>query len=171
MRDSGRLGIDFIYTDPMSGKEKKVSSFLPMAEAAMQNEFYSSLEAQLTYGKKQTKPGPDGYWTKTGSGIRDILKEGHTHRYSSPLTTNLLKDYLMSIFFSREDEQNRAVVAMTGTLGSVQFHDALAADASSFFTMDTHFISEYNAGRKGRHLSYGAQFSHYYITLVVYKAI
>ena len=94
-------------------------------------------------------------------GLREILKDGHTHTYSGSLTTNLLKDYLMSIFFSREDEQNRAVVAMTGSLGSVLFHDALAADASSFFTMDTHFISEYNSGMKGRHLSYGAQFKHY----------
>lgn len=37
----------------------------------------------------------------------------------------------------------------------------LASEASSFFTLDTHFVNEFNAGRKGRHLSFGAQFSHY----------
>jgi len=41
------------------------------------------------------------------------------------------------------------------------FHDMLAAEASSFFTMDTHFIERYNAGLSGRHLSFGAQFRHY----------
>lgn len=161
LRQSGRLGIKFLYTNPDTGKTQQVENFIPMHEAAQQNEFYRSMNAQLIYGKKQTQEGHNGYWIKTGAGLREIYKEGHTYVYNSPLTENTLKDYLMSIFFARENEENRAVVAMTGTLGSLMFHDLLAASASSFFTMDTHFIREFNAGRVGHHLSYGSQFSHY----------
>ena len=30
---------------------------------------------QMVYGKKQTRAAADGYWIKTGSGIREILKD------------------------------------------------------------------------------------------------
>lgn len=64
-RDEGKLGIEFNYT--AEGKTKKATRFLPMAEAKMWDELYKSIEAHLVYGKKQTVPGPDGYWIKTGS--------------------------------------------------------------------------------------------------------
>jgi hypothetical protein len=161
MRQSGRLGIEFIYPNPRTNKKERTKAFMPMAEAMMHEELHRGMEAQMWFGKKQTRPGTNGYWKKTGSGIREILKEGHTEYYNGPLTENRLKDYLMSVLFSREDEGNRAVVAMTGTLGSIMFHDMLAAEASSFLTVDTHFIRDYNAGLRGKHLSYGAQFRHY----------
>lgn len=161
MRQEGRLGIKFIYTDPTTGAENVQSRFLPMAESKMHDELYKSMEAQMWYGQKETVAGPDGYWQKQGPGLRQQLKDGHTDYYNGPLTTERMKNYLMDIFFSREDEQDRAVVAMTGTLGSIMFHDALASEASSFLTLDTNFISDYNAGMRGRHLSFGAQFRHY----------
>lgn len=39
-RNQGRLGVDFLYTDPKSGTQKTVKSFLPMAEAKMNDELY-----------------------------------------------------------------------------------------------------------------------------------
>lgn len=45
-RDQGRMTIDFMYTDPMTGKSQKVTKFLPMAEAMMNNELYMGMEAQ-----------------------------------------------------------------------------------------------------------------------------
>lgn len=167
MRQQGRLGIDFIYTDPRTNKEQRTKAFMPMAEAMMHEELHQGMEAQMWFGKKQTRPGVNGYWKKTGAGIRDILKEGHTEYYNGPLTENRLKDYLMSVLYSREDESNRAVVAMTGTLGSIMFHDMLAAEASSFLTVDTHFIRDFNAGMRGKHLSYGAQFRHYLLMVLL----
>ena len=50
-------------------------------------------------------------------GLRQQLRDGWIQYYNGPLTVDLLKEYLLDIFFSREDEQNRKVVAMTGTLG------------------------------------------------------
>lgn len=46
-----------------------------MAEAKMYDELYQSIEAQLWYGKKQTKAGTNGYWVKTGPGVREQLRD------------------------------------------------------------------------------------------------
>lgn len=165
MQKEGRLGVHFLYTDPRTGKERKVDSFLPMWEAKMHDELYQSMEAQLMYGRKQTQPGHKQYWKKTGPGLREQLADSWIEYYNTALTTDIMKEYLLDIFFSREDEMDRKVVAWTGTLGSIMFHDMLAADASSFFTVDTHFVRENtsgpNYGSKFRHLSFGAQFTHY----------
>jgi len=160
MRDQGRLAVDFLYTNPRTNKEEKVSKFLPMYESKMHDELYMSMEAQYLLGRKQTRPAASGYWKKTGPGLRQQLAYSWIDYYNGALTVNRLKDYLLSIFFSREDEQNRKVVAMTGTLGSMMFHDMLASEASSFFTVDSNFIERVKSGKE-RHLSFGAQFTHY----------
>lgn len=160
IRDQGKLNVEFLYTNPRTGKEEKVSKFLPMYESKMHDELYMSMEAQYMLGRKQTRPSSTGYWKKTGPGLRQQLADSWTDVYNGALTVNRLKDYLLSIFFSREDEQNRKVVAMTGTLGSMMFHDMLASEASSFFTVDTNFIERVKSGG-ARHLSFGAQFTHY----------
>lgn len=66
MRDEGRLAVEFMVTDPKTGKETKVNRFMPMYEAKMHDELYMSMEVQYHLGRKQTKPGHDGYWKKTG---------------------------------------------------------------------------------------------------------
>lgn len=161
MRQSNRLGIPFYHTDPKTGKKKKVEKFMPLCEAKMKDELYMSMEAQMLYGKKHTSSGKDGYWKKTGPGLREQLKDGHTEYFNGPLTEERLRDYLMDIFFSRVEEQDRKIVAMTGTGGAIMFHNLLASSASSFLTEDTHFIQKAQDGDP-RHLSYGAQFTHYY---------
>lgn len=42
MRDQGRLGVEVLYTDPRTGKEQLMRSFLPMYEAKMHDELYMS---------------------------------------------------------------------------------------------------------------------------------
>lgn len=160
LREEGRLGVEFFYTDD-KGNTKKADRFMPMAESRMWDAFYRSMEAQLTYGKKQTTQGKDKYWIKTGPGMREQLKDSWIEYYNGPLTVSGLKDYLFDIFFAREDETNRAVVAMTGTLGSIMWHDALSAIANGFLTVDTHFIDKIASPTETPHLAYGAQFTRY----------
>lgn len=160
LRTDGRMGVTIMYQDA-TGKDRKIDRFVPYAESKMYDELYRSMDAQMLYGKKQTQAGPNGYWVKTGPGLREQLKDGHVEYYNGPLTVNRIKDYLMSIFFARENYEDRKVTAVTGTLGATMLHDALASEAASFLTLDTHFIQKYNAGLTGRHLSFGAQFSHY----------
>lgn len=161
-REEGRLGIDVQYTD-RTGKTQTTRRFLPMAESKMWDELYNSMEAQLVYGRKQTQPGKDKYFVKTGPGMRQQLADSWTQYYNGPLTVTMLKDYLMDIFFTRTDETNRSVVAMTGTLGSMLFHDALSAVANGFLTVDSHFIQKTSgiAGVDTPHLAFGAQFTRY----------
>jgi hypothetical protein len=151
-RRDGKFGIPFSY------KGKKVEKFIPMAQAKMDDTFYMSMEAQWWFGEKFTGNGSDGYIKRQAPGLRQLLRDGWIEYYNGPLTEQMLKEYLMDIFFSREDENNRKVTLMTGTMGSIMFHDLLAASASSFLTVDTHYVEKMG---DRRHLSYGAQFTHY----------
>jgi len=159
LRQQGRIGVDFAYKDPKSGKLQKLTKFLPMAEAKMHDQLYMSMEAQMMYGQSSTNSGPKGYWKKTGPGLRQILKDGHIEYYSGGLTEQRLIDYLMDIFWARVDEGNRKVTVMTGTGGALMFHNMLAASSQSFLTVDSHFTQK--IASSPRHLSYGAQFTHY----------
>lgn len=60
-RDQGKIGVDFFYTNPRTGKQEKISKFMPMAEAKMNDELYMSMEAAYIWGRRQTKQGPNGY--------------------------------------------------------------------------------------------------------------
>ena len=115
----------------------------------------------MVYGKRTTTQGQDGYWIKTGAGLREQLKDSWIQYYNGALTVNMMKDYLLDIFVSRKNQTQRRVVAVTGTLGSTMFHDALAAIANGFLTVDTHYIGSVPSPVETPYLSYGAQFKRY----------
>ena len=158
-RKQGMLDVEFMYENA-AGQDVKVNKFLPMAEAKMHDELMQSMEVQYWLGKRSTKQGPNKYWKKTGPGLRQQLQDGFIEYYNGALTTTRVKDYLLDIFFARTDEESRDIVAVTGTLGSLMFHDMLAAEASSFLTVDTNFVAR-QPGKAKRLLSFGAQFTHY----------
>lgn len=157
LREDGRLLISFI-----DEQGNKVNKFIPYYEAKMQNELYRSIEVQLMYGKKSTQPGPDKYWQKTGPGLREQLSASWVDTYTGPLTAAMLQDYLMNIFFARQDEDERGITAMTGTLGSILFHNAMVALANGFLTVDSHWIQKtQNPASSVPGLAVGAQFVEY----------
>jgi hypothetical protein len=153
LREQGRLGV------PFKANGSKNENFIPYAEAKIKDDLYTSVEASMKYGEKSTTQGKNGYTRKTGPGLRQQLRDSHVEYYNGTLTETRLKDWLMSIFFGRVNEQNRKLVMITGTGGSLVFHDMLAAQARSFFTLDTTYIKQIQDNP--RHLSYGAQFTHY----------
>lgn len=162
-RDSGRLGIEFWYTSHKTGKQQLVRSFLPYSEAKNYDEFYMNQEVQHWLGEKSTSAGPRNYLKRTGPGVRAQLR--NSWREFAPLqpTTKLFIDFALDIFFSRENEQNRSITFFTGQLGSLQWHDALAADARSFLTMTTDsdkFVRN-ASGYSNPSLSLGYQFREY----------
>ena len=158
-RDEGKIAIEFMYT--VDGKTKRATKFLPMAEAKMWDELYKGMEAQLVYGKKQTRQSYNGYWTKTGPGLREQLKDSWQEYYSGPLSVSDLKDFLLDIYVTRKSVQDRKTVGMTGTLGSQLWHDALVAISNGFLTVDTNFINKIASPVDTPHLAYGAQFTRY----------
>lgn len=67
LREQGRIGVEFMYTNKQTGKKTKLTKFLPMAEAKMHEELYMSMEASLWYGERSTYEGANqNYWKKTG---------------------------------------------------------------------------------------------------------
>lgn len=159
-RDEGKLGVEFGYTD-RNGKTQMAKRFLPMAEAKMWDELYQGMEVQMVYGKRSTQPGKQKYWIKTGSGMREQLKDSWLKYYNGTLTVNLMREYLMDIFFARKSETDRAVTGITGTIGSLNFHDALVAASNGFLTVDSHYIRSAQSGSDTPGLAFGAQFTRY----------
>lgn len=80
-----------------------------------------------------------------------------TQYYSGAITVELLRDYLFDIFFSRENETDRQVKIMTGTIGSILFHQAIANLANGFLTVDTHWIRSAEGVGNTPGLAYGKQ--------------
>lgn len=158
-RDEGKIDIKFLYT--VDGKTKTADRFLPMAEAYMWDNLYKGMEAQMIYGKKQTQPGSNGYWKKTGAGLRQQMKDSWLHFFTGSLSISELKDFLLDIYAPRKDEGMRKTVGMTGTVGSQMFHDALVAISNGYLTLDTHFINKIASPVDTPHLAYGAQYTRY----------
>lgn len=94
-------------------------------------------------------------------GLRQQMKDSWQEYYNGPLSIIDLKDFLLDIFITRKDENERKTVVVTGTLGAQLFHDALVAISNGFLTVDTHFINKIASPVDTPHLAYGAQFTRY----------
>jgi len=159
--DNRMIGLPVPYRDEATGKVKVSDKFMPVAQAKLEDQLYKDMEYQMWKGEKTTSIDPTtGRMKKTGPGLRQQLRDGWTQYYNGALTESMLYDYLDAIFFSRVSQGQRRITAMTGSMGAIAFHNLLATSASSFLTVDTNFIQR--MGKDGaRHLSYGAQFTHY----------
>ena len=159
--DNRMIGLPVPFRDEATGKVKVSDKFMPVAQAKLEDQLYKDMEYQMWKGEKTTSIDPTtGRMKKTGPGIRQQLRDGWTQYYNGALTESMLYDYLDAIFFSRVSQGQRKITAMTGSMGAIAFHNLLATSASSFLTVDTNYIQR--VGKEGaRHLSYGAQFTHY----------
>lgn len=135
------------------------TNFMPMAEAVMMNQIYDDIEWALVFGRRSIRTSPNGYVKRTGPGLRQLLEDAHQLKHNGNLTLAKLDEWLNSIYRGRKDAtpDKRKIVLMTGEMGAIMFDNMVATEASSFHTTDTHYIR----GNDFRHLSYGAQFSHY----------
>lgn len=158
--DNRMIGLPVPYRDK-DGKVKTKEKFMHVAQAKLEDRLYCDMEMQMWKGEKTTSVDDrTGYFKRTGPGLRQQLRDGHTFYYNGALTESELEDYLDGIFFSRVSHGNRKVTAMTGSMGAVAFHNLLAASASAFLTVDSNYITRVGSGPI-KHLSYGAQFVHY----------
>lgn len=95
-------------------------------------------------------------------GIRQQLAGSWIRYTNTPPTVNFFQDYLMDIYFSRKDSDMRDTTAITGTVGSINFHNALVAIANGFLTVDTNYIRSAEGVGSTPGLAYGAQFTRYF---------
>jgi hypothetical protein len=138
------------------GKVYKDYKWLKYAEAEYWIQFYKEKERGLWYNKSANSiPGANGRSARTGPGVQELLKDSHIHYYST-LTENLIREYLLDIFFGRVDMSNRNIVAFTGEYGMLAFHQAMMNASAPFLTTDSKFISG-----EGQNLEFGGQFVKY----------
>lgn len=138
------------------------SKWINYADAEFKAQFAREKEMLMWYGRESnTTPDTTGRPVRTGAGIEQLMESGHLHYYNK-LTTKLIQEYLMDIFYNREGFNSRHVVAYTGEYGALALHRALDNEANKFLTIDTSIIndaagSEFNANAK----EFGRQFTRY----------
>ena len=143
------------------------SRWINYADAEFKAQFAREKEMLMWYGRESnTTSDTTGRPVRTGAGIEQLMESGHLSYYNK-LTTKLIQEYLMDIFYNRVGFNSRHVVAYTGEYGALALHRALDNDANKFLTMDTTIIndaagSEFNANAK----EFGRQFTcvSYYVS-------
>lgn len=83
------------------------------------------------------------------------MKDSWLQYYNGPLSISQLKDFLLDIQVTRVSENQRVNTAITGTLGSQLFHDALVAVSNGYLTVDSNFINKTSSDTNTPHLAFG----------------
>lgn len=141
-------------------------SWIKYAEVEYWQQWHRELERGYWYSRStDTVIGANGRPVRTGPGVQEKMEDSIQHYYST-LTSRLIEEFLMDIFYSRvKPGKQRRIKGWSGEYGMIQFHraiDDLNSKRKGFFSIvDTNFIgkdsSEYNANS----LSYGYQFTKY----------
>ncbi len=139
-----------------NGKVYKDYKWLKYAEAEYWIQWYKEKERSLWYNKStNTVAGANGRAARTGPGVQELLADSHVHHYTQ-LTENLIREFLLDIFFGRVDMSNRNIVAFTGEYGMLAFHQAMMNASAPFLTTDSKFIQG-----SGNSMEFGGQFVKY----------
>ena len=107
-------------------KGKMHDSWIRYAEVEYWQQWYRELERGYWYSRStDTVIGANGRPVRSGPGIQQQLEDSHIHRYSH-LTTKLIEEYLMDIFYSRvKPGKGRRIKGFTGEYGMLMFHRAV----------------------------------------------
>jgi hypothetical protein len=107
-------------------KGKMHTSWMKYAEVEYWQQWYRELERLAWYTRStETVMGANNRPVRSGPGIQEQLEDSHVHRYTH-LTTTLIEEYLMDIFYSRvRPGKGRQIKAYTGEYGMIIFHRAI----------------------------------------------
>lgn len=110
-------------------------SWVKYAEVEYWHQWYRELERGFWYSRStDTVLGANGRPIYTGPGLQEQLEDSHIYRYSF-LTSKLIEEYLMDIFYSRvKPGSQRKIKGFTGEYGMLLFHRAIQdwADRTGF---------------------------------------
>jgi hypothetical protein len=128
-------------------------------------QWYRELERGYWYSRStDTVKDITGRPINSGPGLQEQLEDGHTEYYSH-LTTTLIEEYLMDIFYSRvAPGSGRHIKAFTGEYGMVIFHRAIMElmEKRGFMqVVDKMFMDKTSSPMHDRSISYGYQFVKY----------
>ena len=101
-------------------------SWIKYAEVEYWMQWYRELELGYVYSRStDTVLGANGRPIYSGPGIQEQLEDSHIYRYSH-LSTTLIEEYLMDIFYGRvKPGKGRSIKAFTGEYGMILFHRAI----------------------------------------------
>lgn len=131
-----RFGKEYRVTDYAStevlavaipdSKGKHHSTWMKYAEVEYWMQWYREVERGYWYSRSaETVIDSNGRPVRMGPGIQEQLEDSHVHRYSH-LTTRLIEEYLMDVFYGRvKPGKGRQVKGFTGEFGMLQFHRAI----------------------------------------------
>lgn len=144
-----------------SGKiHKNGARWINYQEAEFWIQWYKFIERGIWYNEQtNTVPGANGRPARTGPGIQALLRYSHVDHYNK-LTTKLLVDYLMDIFYSRVSFANRSTKAFSGEYGILAFHNAIKGETEGLFRLDTTEVKN-TSGSHSNSLQYGFQYVKY----------
>lgn len=109
-----------------NGKITYVKNWMKYAEVEYWQQWYRELERGFWYSRSSDLvKGANGRPVRSGPGLQEQLEDSHIHRYTH-LTTKLIEEYLMDIFYSRtKPGKGRQIKGYTGEYGMLMFHRAI----------------------------------------------
>lgn len=108
-------------------KGKYHKSWIRYADVEFMSQWHREKEIARWYSRStDTIMQDNGRPYQMGPGIQEQLEDSHIHRYTS-LTTKLIEEYLMDIFYGRTKpgRKGRNVIGFTGEYGMLEFHRAI----------------------------------------------
>jgi len=139
------------------------SNWVSYAEAEFMIQYDREKEWSRWYMREGATTDTTGRQARSGPGIEQLMEAGHLHFYNK-LTTKLLEEYLMDIFYGRVGFKSRHVVAYTGEYGALNVHNALQNTAFQRVQITTDsdkFVSKTASEFSSAALQYGYQFVRY----------
>lgn len=161
--DLGRYANSIKHMWTSVGKSKTtglpIVRFMSILDAEALNRLYMDVENTLMFGQESNiMYSPEGHQIFTASGMREQLRSGWVLEHSGNLTLQELEDWFDSILKDKVSEGEQKIVLSAGREFRKMFDRMIKANASSFMTLDTHFIRK---GDDYRHMDYGAYFASY----------
>jgi len=133
------------------------------AEAEFMMQYEREKEWSRWYMREGSTTDTTGRQAKSGPGIEELMESSHLHYYNK-LTTKLLEEYLMDIFYGRVGFKSRYIVGYTGEWGARNVDEALRDSAFQrvqIVSNDEKFIKTTTSEFNTNALQYGVQFTRY----------
>lgn len=164
-RVTGDAAQEVLAVKIMGSDGKYYDSWIKYAEVEYWMQWYRELERGNWYSKyTNSVDGSTGRPIRSGSGVQELLKDSHVHKYSH-LTASLIEEYLMDIFYSRvKPGSGRKIKAFTGEYGMIQFHRAIQdwqTKKGFIQVVDNTFVKGTKSEYHGNALEAGYQYTKY----------
>lgn len=139
--------------------EMKIEDLLDQDREAMCH-FGHAMNFQTTISTTNVNSANTAWFV--AAGLRDLLKLGHYKTHNGQIDTDMLQEYLHSIYMTRVDEIDRRTVFVSGELGKTFLHTMVNTAAQGFFSSakGDQFIAPAESSTKLRNaLRFGYQFT------------